>query len=101
MENYEIQLFDGKKAPPRREIKVNTLFVPEEPSYPGYDLFYYDKNNERFYFIRMTTDDKPVSNHVVDNDKKFAEAQSEISYFKKYKTIFLFIKRVVPKMEHY
>ena len=77
MENYEIELFGGKKAPPRREIKGNTLFVPEDPTYPGYDVFYYDKKNESFYFIQITTNEKPVSSHVVKNDNNFAESQSQ------------------------
>ncbi len=43
--------------------------IPHDPSYPGFDVFYFHRLLKRLYVIQITTRQDPVS-HVNDNDGK-------------------------------
>lgn len=40
----------------------NTLFIPSNPNYPGYDFFYWDAQKNRIYAFQVTLT-KPFTKH--------------------------------------
>jgi hypothetical protein len=78
MKNYEVDYFTGLGAPrPKNMIDTNFLFVPENPNYPAYDLFYYENDPiPRLFCIQITTQQKPMT-HVRTNETNFVKPTSQ------------------------
>jgi hypothetical protein len=87
--DYDVEYFDGIGAPPAREINKNTIFIPYDPSYPAFDLFYYENGPKssgnicsppKLFCIQITITQTPMK-HVETNDTQFK--QETPSRFKK------------------
>jgi hypothetical protein len=80
MNNYDIEFFYGKKAPPMRKIKQNTAFFPIDPDYPVFDMFYYDTKNNHFFCFRAkaapTRDAEQDNKDLVDLESQFKKSMN-------------------------
>jgi hypothetical protein len=76
IKDYVVELFVGKKAPATGETNVNTVFVPRDPTYPAFDVFYYDNDSDNLFCIQITLNEKPMT-HVDSNDVKFDSPEGQ------------------------
>ena len=77
MNNYQVIYFFNEKTP--REsfgFTKNLLFVPLTSNYSGFDLFYYNHKEKKFYCIQITAHKQPLE-RVIKNDDQVNEYDTD------------------------